>query len=137
MNETLRAHVRRLRHPERLKGDVGAVVTWGACDDPIKIIGKSLGLHEGHAAATRAAIEVRQTRPDTVQRCHRRLALHGRFMDGSIAEINQLFRVTDCETGISAGVARVRGSSSIPASERIASRATFSSSCVGAMVSSP
>ena len=57
-DETLRADMRRLRHAERLKGNIGAVVTWGTRDDAVEIAGESLGLHERHPAATRASIEI-------------------------------------------------------------------------------
>ena len=66
-----------------------------AGDDAVVVVGIALRLHQGHAAAGRAALEIRVLRAAIVERLHELLALQRHLVGGAVAEVDHLLRVAD------------------------------------------
>src|SRR3989304_2142792 len=92
---------------DELKALDGPVVAWRAGDEAVEIVRIALRLHEGLPPAAGAAVEIRDARRAAVQRGDGRLALHGGIMDGPVAEIDQLLRMTHGKARVAAGMARI------------------------------
>ena len=124
-NEAFRMIERRFRIHQHLHALVHAVVPGRAGEDGVEVGGKALRLLEGHAAAAGAAVEVRELRVFAVKRGKRLLALRGGLVHRAVAEVGQLFRMTEREAGMSAGVSGIGGRGRVAACERRRERAVL------------
>ena len=84
-------------------------------EDGIEIFRIALRLHEALAPSRGATVPIREARRPAVKRTNDCLRSHSHLMDGTGVEINQFFRVPECEGCVAAGalVTRVGRSGSV------------------------
>ena len=124
-DDAVRRFVRRLPLHHEAERFVAAVVRGRAREDGVEVGGVALRFLERHAAAARAAGEVRQLRPDAVETGDRLLAVDGGEMLRAIAPIDDLFRMARGPLRSSAGMTRIRGCGGVAALERVFQRAVL------------
>ena len=84
------------------------IIGGGAGDDAIEVFRITLRLHQALPSARGAAGPVREARGAVIERADDGFRLHCHLVDGSIREIDDFFRMSDCERRISARVSRIR-----------------------------
>src|SRR5215475_522200 len=100
---------------------MGPIVCGSTGNDSIKVFRISLGLHESFTASVGAAGEIVQRGISSIQCSDDGFCLNACFVHRPVAEINQLFRMSDGpgRTTASAVVTVVRGSGCVTAAQRI------------------
>ena len=132
-DEACRILMRGLRRGNELEALVRPVVSRGASDDAIEILWIALGFHEGLPSAAGAPNEVRQTGRRAIRRGDSCLALHGRFVYGAIAEIDQFLRMTHGELRGITDVSRIGRRGGVSATQRRGERRVLNRSAPAAI----
>ena len=70
------------------------------CNDAVKVFGVALRRHQALATTRRAALEVRVLRRLAVSLGDNHLGFFGQFMDGAVGEVDQFFRLAQCEHAV-------------------------------------